>query len=77
MTINRRWLKKTSESMRVWITKEQERLILEQFGTEPEPYEWSEQDIVIQIQNFLGCGEFVKAIKDNSGEAQILSDVEF
>ena len=51
--------------MRVYITKEQEGMILERFGTEPEPYEWSEQDISVQIQNYLGCGEFVKSIRDS------------
>ena len=78
MTINKRWLKKTCESMWVPITKEQERRILEHFGTEPEPYEWSEQDICIQIRNFLWCGEFVKSARDNdSKESFLLSGEEF
>ena len=66
MTINKRWLRKTTESMRVLITKEQERLILERFSEEPWPYAWSEQDIVTQILNFLGYGEFVKSVQNNS-----------
>jgi hypothetical protein len=65
MTIDRRKLKKLAESMRVWLTKEQDYIILERFGAEPHPHEWSEQDISVQIQNFLGCGEFVKSIQDN------------
>ena len=62
MTINKKWLRKTTESLRVLITKEQERLILERFSEEPFPYEWSEQDIHVQIQNFIGGGEFVRKI---------------
>jgi len=52
--------------MCVNMTEAQKNAILERFGEEPEPYEWSEQDIVVQIRNFLGCGEFVKPINDNS-----------
>lgn len=62
MTINKKWLRKTAESMRVLISKEQERLILERFSEEPFPYEWSEQDIHVQIQNFIGGGEFVRKV---------------
>ena len=77
MTLTKRELKKLGESMWVGFTQEQERVILDRFGTEPEPYEWSEQDIVVQIQNFLGCGEFSKSIRD-SGERLALPDgVEF
>jgi hypothetical protein len=78
MTINKQWLKKTCESMWVHITKEQERRILEQFGTEPEPYEWSEQDICIQIRNFLWSGEFVKSMPNDGGkESVFLLDNDF
>jgi hypothetical protein len=66
MILNKRGLKKLGESLRVIVTKEQEYAILERFGEEPWPYDWSEQDIVIQILNFLGCGEFVKSVQDNS-----------
>ena len=61
MTLTKTSLRKLQESL--WIRKitdEQRAAILEQFSTEPEPYEWSEQDIMVQIQNFLGCGEFEK-----------------
>jgi len=76
MTINKRWLKKTCGSMWVSITKEQERLILERFGTEPEPYEWTDEDIYIQIRNLLWSGEFVKAVRDNSEHSYPLPDGE-
>ena len=49
MTLTKLKLKKLCESMRILITKEQEQLILERFGEEPWPYEWSEQDIIMQI----------------------------
>jgi len=77
MTLNQQKLKKMGESMRVSITKEQERTILDRFGTEPKPNEWTEQDIVVQIQNFLGCSEFVKTIQDNNGQSTISSDADF
>ena len=41
----RKWEKSTFTSF----TAEQKRIILDRFGTEPEPYEWSEQDIAEQI----------------------------
>lgn len=65
MTVTKRSLRKMCESMWVRISTEQERAILERFGTEPESYEWSEQDIGVQIRNYLGCGEFEKAIRSS------------
>lgn len=50
MTLNKRSLKELSEAMWIVFTKEQERIILECFGTEPEPYEWSPQDIQMQVR---------------------------
>ena len=67
MTLNKRNLRKWSEGMRVLFTKEQERRILERFGEEPWPYEWSEQDIAMQIENLLGWDEFEKPMEDNGG----------
>jgi len=77
VTLTKRELKKLGESMWVGFTQEQEQSILDRFGTEPEPYEWSELDIAVQIQNFLVCGEFSKSTRD-SGERFALPDgVEF
>jgi len=62
------------------ITDDQRAAILERFGTEPEPYEWSEQDIVTQIENFLGCGEFVKSIKPSpnwNGRSTVAQEQDF
>jgi len=64
MTLNRRSLNKWAESAFTVLTKEQKRVILERFGTEPEPYEWTEQDIFIQIRNYLSSGEFVKTMQN-------------
>jgi len=53
MILTKRSLKKLSESMRIWFTSEQERVILERFGKEPLPYAWSEQDISEQIRKII------------------------
>ena len=42
------------------LTHTQKEVIMERFGTEPIPYEWSEQDIEVQIRNYLSHGVFVK-----------------
>jgi hypothetical protein len=67
--LNKRKLRKWEKSLRISLTEEQKTIILDRFGTEPEPYEWSEQDIAIQILNYLGCGEFVKSIHDYSKQS--------
>ena len=53
MTLNKRKLTKWGESMWIHFTAEQERIILERFGTEPEPNEWSGQDIAEQIMHIV------------------------
>ena len=77
MTLCKRKLKKLCEGLWISISKEQERVILERFGEEPEPYEWTEQDIVVQIQNFLGCGEFVRTVKDDGQRSPLPPGMEF
>ena len=67
MTISKRWLRKLCESLWLSCSREQERIILARFRTEPLPYQWTEQDIVVQIENYLGCGEFVKSIQNTGG----------
>jgi len=63
MTINRKYLRDLEKCSFTFIPEDKKRIILERFSTEPEPYDWTEQDIVVQISNFLGCGEFEKSIK--------------
>jgi len=72
MTIDRRYLTKYEKSMHIHIPEEQRTAILERFGVEPAPYEWSEQDIAVQIQNYLGCDEFVKMIDSNNEYTRVL-----
>ena len=67
MILTEKDLRQWQESTSTPISVEQSRMILERFGVEPVPYEWSEQDISIQVQNYLGCGEFVKTMR-RSGE---------
>jgi hypothetical protein len=67
MTLTRKHLREWEKSGFVRVTEEQRRIFLDRFGTEPWPHEWSEQDIVVQIQNFLFCGEFEKSIR-NTGD---------
>ena len=62
MTITKKYLRDWEKSAFTTITAEQKQIILERFGTEPEPYVWSDQDIAIQIRNYLECGEFVKSM---------------
>jgi hypothetical protein len=55
MTLTKTSLQKYGESMRISFTKEQERIIIERFGTEPDnSHEWSAQDIVEQIRKICG-----------------------
>ena len=74
MTINKRWLRKWQESMFISLTKEQEAIILDHFGTEPEPYEWSELDITIQLRSFIESGTFVKGKMDYEYQKSLLFD---
>jgi len=53
MTLTKQSLKRLSDSMQLRFTEAQEHVILERFGTEPEPYEWSEQDIAEQIRYMI------------------------
>ena len=73
MTITEKYLLDWEKSARIRITPEQKQSILARFGDEPTPYEWTEQDIAVQVQNFLGCGEFVKSVMA-SGEASTIPE---
>jgi hypothetical protein len=53
MTLNKRTLKKLSESMRTSPANEQGQIIPERFGAEPFPCEWSEQGIAEQIRRIV------------------------
>ena len=77
MILTMKDLRRWEESPFTAITAEQKAVILERFETEPDPYEWSEQDIAIQVRNFLSCGEFVKPIRPSKGPSTIPPGVEF
>ena len=77
MTMTERDLRKWEESTFTPITAEQRKIILERFGTEPEPYDWTEQDICVQIRNFLGCGQFVKAISSSGKPSPLPAGMDF
>jgi len=49
MTLTEKDLQEWEESTFTPFTAEQSAIILKRFGTEPESYEWSEQDIAEQI----------------------------
>lgn len=50
MTLNKRVLRKWENSAHILFTKEQERMILDRFGREPDDGNvWSEQDIAVNI----------------------------
>jgi len=60
MTITKKYLRDLEKSARISFTGKQQQIILERFGTNPYPYEWSEQDIQVQIGNYLHCGHWEK-----------------
>ena len=69
MTITKKFLRDWENSDRIRFTDEQKAIFLERFGTEPEPYEWSLQDIVEQIKNYRYCGHWEKpSIRCGHGE---------
>jgi len=63
MTLTKKGLRELGESARILLTPEQKNAILERFGTEPWPHEWSGQDIACQIDIFLSYGVFEKPVK--------------
>ena len=50
MTLTKKDLICIEKSMRLAFTSEEERIILEIFGSEPDGHEWSHQDIHEQIR---------------------------
>jgi DNA-directed RNA polymerase sigma subunit (sigma70/sigma32) len=50
MTLTAKSLWQWEESMFTSLTAQQRQIILSRFGTEPEPYEWTAQDISEQIR---------------------------
>ena len=77
MTLTKTTLCKLQEFMWLRMTDAQRSAILERFGTEPEPYEWSEQDISEQILNYLYCGTFEKPITNHATDEVFQSDMDF
>ena len=77
MTLNQKSLNKWQKSTFTPLSTEQKRIILEHFGVEPEPYEWTEQDIWGQIRNYLDCGDFVKESQDISNQSALTLGIEF
>jgi hypothetical protein len=77
MILTKKDLDKWEKATFTLLTSDQRQMILERFGAEPDPYEWSEQDIGVQIKNFLVCGDFVKTVQDNSERLVLSIGVEF
>jgi len=50
MILTEKALRGWEESMLVRLTPQQRQTILDRFRTEPEPYEWTEQDVAEQIR---------------------------
>jgi len=74
MTITARYLREWEKSKLTLISMKQKRIILDRFGIEPDPYEWSEQDIEIQIRNFLNCGHWEKPMISHAGQSDLDGD---
>ena len=77
MTITKQYLRKWEENNRKHLTHEQKQMFLERFSEEPYPYEWSAQDIDVQIGNYLYCGEWEKPIQSNSFGEALPHDIDF
>lgn len=77
MTLTMKDLRKWEESAFTRFTAAQRQIILDRFGTEPLPYEWSEQDIYTQIGNYLHCGHWEKPSVDCSSSEVFPDGVEF
>jgi len=77
MTITKKYLRDWEKSARIRFTEEQKRIFLERFGEEPRPHEWSEQDIWVQIRNFLYCGRWEKPSILLGGGVPLPDGVEF
>jgi len=52
MTLTKKALARSLDAMCILATDKQKTAILERFGTEPFPYEWTEEDILIQVRNY-------------------------
>jgi len=70
MTLTKKDLRMWQDSTFTLLTTVQSQAILERFGAEPEPHVWSEQDIAIQISNYLAHGVFAKPMVDNSAQCR-------
>jgi hypothetical protein len=53
MILTKKDLDRLQESMHHWFTPKQRHEILEIFGSEPDEYEWSEQDIAENIRKII------------------------
>ena len=53
MILTEKSLQQWEKSMFTPLSAQQRQIILGRFGTEPEPYEWTEQDISEQIRNII------------------------
>ena len=60
MTLSKGALAQWENSMCIRLSETQRTAILQRFGSEPKPYEWSEQDVSEQIRIFLQWGKFEK-----------------
>ncbi len=77
MTISEKYLRDMEESTHIRITDGQKQMILERFGVEPWPYEWSQQDIAVQIGNYLYCGHWEKPSVNNERYGTLPDGVAF
>ena len=77
MTLNETALNKWAKSTFTSLTAKQKQTILNRFGIEPEPYEWTQQDIFVQIQNYLDSGEFVKSVQVNENPPSLPVGADF
>ncbi len=57
MILTRKMIDNIRVSKRMAITGELEDRLLQEFGTEPQPYEYSEQDLHEQVRKYIASFE--------------------
>jgi hypothetical protein len=64
MIVDKKYIEKLRQKCRIPIDESLERCLLEEYGEEPLPYVWSEQDLYEQIRKISDRYESLKKDRD-------------